>query len=142
MITSITISHHAQDKLYPYRQDRRWEPESGGILLGKVIGETAYVNDITLPQVDDLQERRAFEPDLPEHFQAEVPSCEIDGDCYIGEWHTHPERHPEPSAADLHVFGERSKAMGKELVFMIAAMYNDENDRFFVASDGKVFEME
>ncbi|MFG1735157.1 Mov34/MPN/PAD-1 family protein [Paenibacillus sp. 843] len=86
-----------------YRQVKKEQPESGGILLGRIYGDGRIVIDqITTPSNEDRSGRHFFDRNV-ERAQRIVKeawkqSC---GEVrYLGEWHTHPEANPIPSLTD------------------------------------------
>lgn len=87
---------------WKYRQRFFWQPESGGILLGRRRGKHLEVLLATEPSSHDKRSTYSF---LREAFgHAEVAQQawlrgerQID---YLGEWHTHPQTVPIPSGID------------------------------------------
>lgn len=78
-------------------------PESGGLLLGTVHGQGMLISEATTPTRLDRQWRTLFER-MPYGHRAiakrrwRASSGTVR---YLGEWHTHPEDHPNPSGTDL-----------------------------------------
>jgi integrative and conjugative element protein (TIGR02256 family) len=88
-----------------YRQLRPEATEAGGILLGRMILESQdiVIDEATLPSAPDRRKRFSF-------FRARQPAQKLVERAwgksdrtqnYLGEWHTHPEDYPSPSALDL-----------------------------------------
>jgi integrative and conjugative element protein (TIGR02256 family) len=78
--------------------------EAGGILLGRYLnGEGVVVDDATVPASGDLREPRAFHRLDEAHTDRAMEAWrESDGRVhYVGEWHTHSEDDPVPSALDI-----------------------------------------
>lgn len=80
-------------------------PEAGGVLLGRhlVDGSAIIVDTVTTPLPGDRRSRTRFFRARRRH-QAIVTRAwrQSGGTCtYLGEWHTHPEPIPTPSAVDL-----------------------------------------
>lgn len=99
----IYIDPNALELMISFQQDQMKKPEAGGILLGKVRGSHLEVVEVTTPSIQDKQSRFMFE-------RSSLPHKEIANDRwqsslgtvrYIGEWHTHPEDFPTPSALDI-----------------------------------------
>ncbi|MEN9936617.1 MAG: hypothetical protein RLZZ387_3196 [Chloroflexota bacterium] len=79
--------------------------EAGGVLLGRhlVDGSAIIVDTVTTPLPGDRRSRTRFFRARWRH-QAAITRAwrQSDGTCtYLGEWHTHPEPIPTPSAVDL-----------------------------------------
>ena len=92
----LAIRHHVQNG--PFRK------ESGGVLIGRELieGNLVVVEHMTGPKPRDFRGRHYFDRRDASHvvFYNELneKGCIY---AYIGEWHTHPERVPKPSAKDL-----------------------------------------
>lgn len=87
------------------RQDRPSSAEGGGILLGRMIegSDDVIVDEVTVPTGHDKRTRFFF-------FRAKVSGTRKIRQAwrdsrgtrnYLGEWHTHPEARPTPSAQDI-----------------------------------------
>lgn len=85
-----------------YRQHNRKDNESGGILLGQVMGNNVYILKASTPNRFDKSSRYTFE------CNKDAAQIVIDYEflnsehktIYLGEWHTHPEDFPSPSGID------------------------------------------
>ena len=92
----LAIRRHVQNG--PFRR------ESGGVLIGRELieGNLVVVEHMTGPMPRDFRGRHFFDRRDASHvvFYNELNKDECIY-AYIGEWHTHPERSPEPSAKDL-----------------------------------------
>lgn len=87
-------------------------PESGGVLLGTVHERGLLVTVATTPTRLDRQLRYLFER-LPFGHRAVARRLwrSTGGTTrYIGEWHTHPQDIPTPSAIDLDEWRKLAKA--------------------------------
>lgn len=99
---SIEIGTKALQRLEKYREA---EEEGGGVLLGRYIRGTQdiVVDEITEPQPSDKRSLFAFLRDALAHqriidwFWKQSSGTTN----YLGEWHSHPEDNPTPSAQDL-----------------------------------------
>lgn len=85
-----------------YQQRFSWQPESGGILLGLRRGKHLEVLFATEPGPNDRRSTFSFFREADGHAQAAQQAWllgerRVD---YLGEWHTHPQRVPIPSALD------------------------------------------
>jgi integrative and conjugative element protein (TIGR02256 family) len=79
------------------------EPESGGILLGKVRGPHVEIIEATHPTRIDIRSRYSFQRSPLFHRRRAFQQWRSSKGAvrYLGEWHTHPEDHPSPSKVDL-----------------------------------------
>lgn len=88
-----------------YRQFKQKDTEAGGILIGRILIENNnfIIDDVSEPMFSDVRKRAKFKRKSETHqayFDSEWTAS--DGRCfYLGEWHTHPERNPQPSNIDL-----------------------------------------
>ena len=85
-----------------YRQRFFWQPESGGILLGRRRGKHLEVLLATEPTLDDKRSTYSFQRGAAGHAEVAQQAWlkgnrQID---YLGEWHTHPQEIPIPSGID------------------------------------------
>lgn len=87
-----------------FRQSEMYMTEAGGVLLGRHLrdGSAIIVDDVTTPLPGDKRARTRFFRAWKRH-QAAIDEAwrTSNGTCtYLGEWHTHPEPSPIPSAVD------------------------------------------
>ncbi len=99
------LSHSVVQQMRLYVQDSPSKREAGGILLGRFICHCAdvVVDQITIPVTGDKRERSYFYRSARYH-QKEIDNAWLlsSGTCnYLGEWHTHAEADPSPSALDF-----------------------------------------
>lgn len=85
-----------------YRQRFFWQPEGGGILLGRRRGKHLEVMLATEPSHKDSRSAFSFVREADGHADLAEQAWrqgdkQID---YLGEWHTHPQRVPTPSIVD------------------------------------------
>lgn len=87
---------------WKYRQLFFWQPESGGILLGRRRGKHLEVLMATEPSSYDKRSTYSFLREAAGHADVAqrawlMGEHKID---YVGEWHTHPQGVPIPSGID------------------------------------------
>lgn len=87
---------------WKYRQRFFWQPESGGILLGRRRGRHLEVLAATEPSPHDKRFTYFFSRGVEGHAEAAEQAWirgghQVD---YLGEWHTHPQTIPTPSSMD------------------------------------------
>jgi len=122
---SIAISAEVLSRLIDLRQLDSQQPESGGLLLGRVFGDgsDAAVEEVTLPGKGDKQSRFGFFRSSYHQHLAEKYWKRTDGEgTYLGLWHTHPEPVPHPSGIDTDDWKRALKKdvfHGKGLLFAI-----------------------
>lgn len=104
-----------------YRQDSPDKPESGGILLGYRRGEHLHVTMATAPQHSDRGWRNLFKRSA--RYHQEIALCQWSASektmDYLGEWHTHPQYLPSPSATDLSEWRKICDLRQVPMVFLI-----------------------
>lgn len=90
-------------EMQAHRQTGPNDPEAGGILLGRVYPSRTVIERISVPGEGDKAGRFFFERNV-RRAQTIVDEAwnESNGELiYLGEWHTHPQRYPQPSRTDL-----------------------------------------
>lgn len=86
-----------------YRQFYRNQSEQGGVFIGEVRIPHIIITHVTEPGPSDLATRFGFVR-KKQHHQRTVDQLWLTSGgylTYLGEWHTHPEPNPLPSAIDL-----------------------------------------
>ena len=107
---TIHISDDALSILDKYKQHKKYQNESGGIILGFVHKDNnIYISKISEPNVLDKAFRYSFERNK-KAAQIIVNSefYESGGKViYLGEWHTYPEPNPFPSLVDIKMIKQQ-----------------------------------
>lgn len=109
----LLIHSDAIQKMQKYRQFESKDTEAGGILIGRIICDSNdfIVDDVSEPMFSDKRKRTYFKRNANEHqmyFDSKWITSK--GRCfYLGEWHTHPEKIPNPSCTDLNDWKRISK---------------------------------
>lgn len=123
---TLEIPESALSTLNGQRQLKESDPESGGILLGRAILNSADIvlDDVRLPMAGDQQSRTRFYrlkwPAQYAIFHAWI--CSGGSTNYLGDWHTHPELDPTPSVQDRQNWmniARRRRFGGPDLFFII-----------------------
>jgi integrative and conjugative element protein (TIGR02256 family) len=117
----ILIERQVWQTIMPHRQKDMAAPEAGGILLGYRRGEHLHVIDATVPQAEDRRSRMRFARAKRPHQDIALArwkegSGTID---YLGDWHTHPEFNPAPSALDTSEWRKISEPRVVPMLFVI-----------------------
>jgi integrative and conjugative element protein (TIGR02256 family) len=124
---SVYFAASAVDKLMDSRQLQASSAETGGVMLGRLIVGTAdiVVDEVIGPLAEDRRSRFTFFRPKKQTQQivdqAWYSSCGTK--IYLGDWHTHPEDIPNPSAQDLRNWKQICEAAVFEqesLLFLIA----------------------
>jgi integrative and conjugative element protein (TIGR02256 family) len=98
---TLVLTRDAIATMLRLQQLKPAEPEGGGMLFAQIESGWITIRVATQPYPSDYRSRVTFEPDLRLQ-QQEIRRRFKEGLHFIGEWHTHPVRHPQPSGADLH----------------------------------------
>ena len=123
----VLIEREVLEGLYSYRQHRSEDDEAGGILLGYRRSPHFHVVEFTTPAPLDRRSRYAFERCDSFHAQHALERWSVSRhrlDC-LGEWHTHPEDDPTPSALDR---AEWQRVLGGAVhprVFLIVGLHSE-----------------
>ena len=88
-----------------YRQRTLAHTEAGGQLFAKIAGPSIVVERATGPRPSDQRSALAFIPDRPAE-RHEIRLFFKAGLHFVGDWHTHREAEPQPSATDVQSFKE------------------------------------
>lgn len=96
----VTLSDEVIQYVAGYQQDNASATEAGGQLFGTVAGKEVRVSVATGPYLGDERSRYGYRSN-PAEAAAAIKLQESKGLTYLGEWHTHAERHPKPSGADM-----------------------------------------
>ena len=98
----VVIMSDVVQRFKKYQQVLPTTPESAGVLIGERRGKHLVITDISIPGKGDSFSR--YQVDRKgEHHQIMVNESFIKSNKtkhYLGEWHTHPEKRPTPSALD------------------------------------------
>jgi integrative and conjugative element protein (TIGR02256 family) len=100
------LSEETVRTLDAHRQMLPHQPEAGGILLGRRRGQHFEIAHATIPFATDRQSRYGFLRAAEGHAEAAIQLWTSSRGMvdYLGEWHTHPEILPTPSAIDLYAW--------------------------------------
>jgi|SRR5690554_185224 len=100
--TLLHFSESTLDIFSQHIQSIESDCEAGGLLLGSVHGAHMLIEQATAPTAWDKRFRYLFErmPFVHETIALARWTASQGTIRYLGEWHTHPEDHPSPSALD------------------------------------------
>jgi integrative and conjugative element protein (TIGR02256 family) len=106
---NIIISRSVLNLIEKFKQSSKKDNESGGILLGQVTDKEVFILKVTTPNKFDRASRCTF--DCNKDAAQIIINYEFlnsgQKTIYIGEWHTHPENHPNPSCVDKEMINNQ-----------------------------------
>lgn len=114
---------HAQPLviLERFTQYKRNAPESGGIIVGKIIHGQINIFKLSTPTSFDFASRMNFERNkISAQIILDYEFQNSNGQMiYLGEWHTHPEPFPTPSPTDLSMLKSQFKNNNLNMDFLL-----------------------
>lgn len=124
---TVDFPASAVDNLLSNRQLHASSPETGGVMLGRLIVGSAdiVVDQVIGPLAEDRRSRFAFFRPKKQAQQIVDQAWNSSNGTriYLGDWHTHPEDIPTPSAQDLRnwkLICEGAVFEQESLLFLIA----------------------
>ena len=102
-VDEILFAPEALKHLRRHRQRGFFAKEAGGQLFGTRIETGLQVIAASGPYKGDARTRTSYRSD-PMAANRMISSMRKKGLIYLGEWHTHPEKYPQPSGSDLSAF--------------------------------------
>lgn len=131
----VEFSAGALDALNGMRQVDQDAPESGGVLLGRMIVDTDHVvvDEVTTPGLRDVQTRYSFRRSRDSAQLRVTQAWHETGSTriYLGEWHSHPEDDPAPSAVDRRDWSRVLKEAVYEQDFLLFAIVGRRSIRLW-----------
>lgn len=104
-----------------FTQRNKNQPEAGGVIMGKLIGNEIQIMRLSVPTLFDKSSRYNFERHA--HSAQIVIDYEFHNSngemVYLGEWHTHPEPHPTPSNTDIGMIQRQYQNKGRNTDFLL-----------------------
>lgn len=102
---TIILHSEALSVMEFFTQKNDTQPESGGIILGKLIGNEVHILRLSPPTELDRSSRMNFErhrlsAQIIIDYEFHNSNRQV---TYLGEWHTHPEKLPTPSPTDRNM---------------------------------------
>lgn len=101
----VRVAKASLRSLYAARQLKTSDPESGGLLLGRLVhdSQNVVIDEVTFPVRRDKQSRfRFLRSRQPAQERVDAAWRESSQTrIYLGEWYSHPEDDPSPSGHDL-----------------------------------------
>ena len=114
-------------KILAFTQRSGFNNESGGLLLGLRKKEHLHVTKATFPgKADQGYYNSFFRRDWSHQFIASKEwmksGFRVD---WIGEWHSHPENDPQPSATDFNTWREQTNIRKRTMVYLIIGIKSE-----------------
>jgi integrative and conjugative element protein (TIGR02256 family) len=119
----VTIADTVAREISRYTELPEANREAGGVLLGRHRGPHIEILRCTAPMPEDLRTRFGFVRQDKGHQKVAIKEWLESGGSvnFVGEWHTHPERHPTPSWVDRRSWRKQiRKHKPDPMVFVIA----------------------
>jgi len=109
---TIVIHREPLEILNSFTQNSTKAPESGGIIIGKIIQGKINIIKLSVPTILDKSSRTNFERNkVSAQIILDYEFYNSNGQLtYLGEWHTHPEPFPVPSRTDLQMLKQQFKS--------------------------------
>lgn len=122
-----------------YKQIKKEQHESGGILLGKVYKDVIVIDMVSEPSKEDKSGRYFFERNVRKAQKIiETAWSESNGErIYLGEWHTHPEHTPTPSNDDKKLIKNMLKDSRMEIDFLFMVIIGITNNYVAIQRKGQ-----
>lgn len=117
----LVIMPSVVNRLLDYRQMNSSSSEAAGVLIGERRESHMVVHEISEPGEGDIR-RRCFVDRRGPHHQVAVDEAFTRSSGrlqYLGEWHTHPEDQPVPSAVDLRTWRRHLVAQESMVLLII-----------------------
>lgn len=111
----IVLADAVLAQFHTHRQTRWLQRESGGQLFARFEGSQILVVEATGPRAADRRTTTSFLPSRRAE-QREIDELHRAGLHYIGDWHTHREDVPTPSATDIRSIHECFARSNHDLV--------------------------
>ncbi len=123
----ILIESDVMQALAEFRQVSPNSSESGGLLIGYFRGVHLHITMLTRPMPGDKRSRFLFERRDLGHIKTLEAAYKNSGGSInlLGEWHTHPEKHPKPSQIDKTGWEKLQKLrMDQQTIFIIVGTHS------------------
>ncbi len=127
-------------KFMRHRQRFRWQREAGGQLFARITGPLIEIVEATGPRPTDQRGRYHYHPDKWAE-QHEIDDRFTGGLHFVGDWHTHAQRQPEPSSTDLRSIAEmvqRSRHDLNGFVLVVLGTADPPEGLYLAVHDGVV----
>jgi len=138
----IEVTEDVLNTLETFKQDSFKIHEAGGILLGYIVKEEAYIRitKVSTPCKYDKSTPTSFDRDA--NNAQKIINKEFDESqgkiIYLGEWHTHFQKVPMPSSIDINMIKKQYKVSTLNANILLLLIKGTEN-LYISVYDGKKF---
>lgn len=111
-----------------HRQKAIWNVERGGLLFANAnVTDRVLIDSVSPPHSKDRA--TPFSLSLnPGRCKEEITAANEAGKWFVGYWHTHPERRPMISGADISAFSNNLKFKSLQLTALLAVIVGNSGD--------------
>ncbi len=102
--------------------------EAGGLLFtSDLYSNPILIEKFSIPSAQDKRTRHRF---IPHKTKAQKIINEMfeNGFHYVGDWHTHPQKHPKPSRTDINTIKDVFKKSDHNLNYMLMLVLSNSED--------------
>jgi integrative and conjugative element protein (TIGR02256 family) len=134
----VSFSDSVMAHFKRHQQRRSSDKEAGGQLFANLSEKEIAVVEVTGPRSSDKRSRFGYEPDRSAE-QHEISERHSAGLQFVGDWHTHPARFPQPSSQDLANMAEmvqRSEHSLRGFVLVIVGQAHLPSSMYVCVHDG------
>jgi len=136
----IAFHREALAILEHFTQRHYGQHESGGIIMGKIIGDEIQIMRLSVPTMLDISSRYNFERHaVSAQIVIDYEFYNSGGEMvYLGEWHTHPEPHPRPSETDMKMIHRQYRSRGRTTDFLLLVIQGTESRYVSIIENGQL----
>lgn len=128
----LEIEQHILARFRGFRQSKINPLESGGILMGKKIGEKFLIDFASTPGAGDKRKFNRFIRNKKRAQEIIIREREKTNNrrIYLGEWHTHFEEIPTPNSLDLREWKLTFDSSLLNIDFMVCIIVGFKDELF------------
>lgn len=136
----VVLHDNALQVLARFTQHKFHQPEAGGIIIGQYIGNEIHVLRLSTPTELDKATRTTFERSrvagqIVVNFEFYNSGGQM---AYLGEWHTHPEKHPTPSTTDKQMIRQQFEQGQGQRDFLLLLIQGTQSRYVAAFENGKL----
>ena len=125
----LRLTYDVSLELYENRQVSAEEYEAGGILLGSIYDDFIQIEAISIPGGSDIRKPFFFQRDRDRAQRLINQAHEYSQGLtnYLGEWHTHYQKIPQPSSLDISEMQKTFEKSKIPLQFIVAIIVGNSD---------------